>query len=1199
MANFFDQFDQTAPAAPAGKNFFDQFDPPPAEPVSANNVARSAATGVMIGGGLLNKLDAATNAFFAPAIEPFMKKGPDSINDEPGNTWEERFGNRYRKSLDIQENMDKKFAADHPVLDTVVKIGGGVAATIPLAGTTTGAKILGLTGETLPLQIRNGVLSGSVLGGTDAAVRGEDWKTGTIEGGALGGVVPAVAHGVGKVASSVMNGIRPEPVIPQNTVRVGSTDIPLTESQVTGNPATSSEEQILLRGGRGEPAQEKAQGFKDLQDTRANEARDAIGSSLDTTGAGAQTAPQDAAEKIAAELVAQEQARQAGDAASAAQVGQEGGNLARSLGGGELRAASPGDAAESLSEGLARARDTAKADYRGKYADVAAQPGEFEPGSAAGFRGDVENGLRSADNPVSLDATNTPKSLNALNVIDRHLNLAGPGAPKAVEAAADLGSQHAQNIADIRARFGDDVAAAYDRQKAATVPISSRPTSARAPVDDGFVPTPKPKYEPRPANIEALKQTRDTALQNAQDREFAANSDGRDVFMTPEDRQFNKESAANYRRMAAQFDRQIAEAEGRSAAPAAGAAPAAPKAQSLLEFLASKGGLGPDAELDAIGAHGHTVNVEGMGRRKLVKQGGLPLDYAREAAEEAGYFRGAGHSTSTPTDLLDAIDAEMRGQKRYPEGSEGHENKRAGVARSEREQAEYDRHAQGFEDDLHEAGHGDLGPDVKARAVHLMANEGMHPDEAVEHAMHQLDQEDAAGSAFPGDRPASQGATAAKTGQSGASGFTLRDVEQVRKQLSTLYGDARRAMMGGGSGADVHGMEHIIDQFDDRVSQMVKDGKFSGDGPAVLKMQKDARASFADYKQKFSKRGSGDTVGAAVEKILGKFSDTKATPDTIVNLAYGSGSAPGGQMPVQIAQRIAKIFGKDSSEFATYKQGLFAHLKAGEPEKAADRIDEFLNGTKGKLLSHTVFDPAERTRLAQYADRLRGIAPKTPEPGAAAAAIRRYTGADGSPPASPGKIINDLLGSSGKGNGVNAPLIAQALKKKLSPEGWDQLRQMAFTRLTDAGDGKIPFEAQALSQRLHEFLNESGSQLSKALFSDKERGLMRQMGVAYKQMIPVKGTTNPSGTAPMLAKIANGARHTLLPLLGFTHGGVPGAAVAYGMDKALNALGNAKAARNATKLFYGKQPDKFASLPTAIARKASAAARGLTPELTD
>ncbi len=63
-----------------------------------------------------------------------------------------------------------------------------------------------------------------------------------------------------------------------------------------------------------------------------------------------------------------------------------------------------------------------------------------------------------------------------------------------------------------------------------------------------------------------------------------------------------------------------------------------------------------------------------------------------------------------------------------------------------------------------------------------------------------------------------------------------------------------------------------------------------------------------------------------------------------------------------------------------------------------------------------------------------------------------------------------------------------------------------------------------------------------------------------------------ASTAPMLAKIASGTRHTLLPLLGFSHGGVPGAAVAVGIDKALSSFANAKAARNAAKLFYGAQP---------------------------
>src|ERR1044072_3746730 len=51
-----------APAAPA----------PAAAPMTVNNVVRSAATGVPIVGGLLNKLDAATNAALAPALNRFF-----------------------------------------------------------------------------------------------------------------------------------------------------------------------------------------------------------------------------------------------------------------------------------------------------------------------------------------------------------------------------------------------------------------------------------------------------------------------------------------------------------------------------------------------------------------------------------------------------------------------------------------------------------------------------------------------------------------------------------------------------------------------------------------------------------------------------------------------------------------------------------------------------------------------------------------------------------------------------------------------------------------------------------------------------------------------------------------------------------------------------------------------------------------------
>jgi hypothetical protein len=207
--------------------------------------------------------------------------------------------------------------------------------------------------------------------------------------------------------------------------------------------------------------------------------------------------------------------------------------------------------------------------------------------------------------------------------------------------------------------------------------------------------------------------------------------------------------------------------------------------------------------------------------------------------------------------------------------------------------------------------------------------------------------------------------------------------------------------------------------------------------PGGAEDAEDARASFADYKQKFAARGSGDSVGAAVEKILGKFSDTKATPDAVMNLAYGSANAPGGQMPVQIAQRIAKIFGKDSAEFGAYKQGLFSHLTQGEPEKAAARIEAFLTNQGQAAVANRVRCRRARPAGALCRPAARHGAEGENEPGAVAAAIRRYSGADGAPPASINQIVNDLMGATGKGNGRLSVQLAARLKQDLSPEAWN------------------------------------------------------------------------------------------------------------------------------------------------------------------
>lgn len=181
------------------------------------------------------------------------------------------------------------------------------------------------------------------------------------------------------------------------------------------------------------------------------------------------------------------------------------------------------------------------------------------------------------------------------------------------------------------------------------------------------------------------------------------------------------------------------------------AKPAQEQPLSLLQFIASKGGLKPDPELEAIGlAFGHRAQVPGKpGFFNVVGKDGQRVDRMREAVEEAGYLRGSERGTSTPAEFLDAIEAELRGQKRYPEGFEGYKTKREGVARSEREQHEYDKSTQGLEDDLRSAGHGQIGPDVRERAVNLMREKSLSPDEAVDRAVTQLEHE----SSFPGGKP--------------------------------------------------------------------------------------------------------------------------------------------------------------------------------------------------------------------------------------------------------------------------------------------------------------------------------------------------------------------------------------------------------------------------------------------------------------
>jgi hypothetical protein len=428
--------------------------------------------------------------------------------------------------------------------------------------------------------------------------------------------------------------------------------------------------------------------------------------------------------------------------------------------------------------------------------------------------------------------------------------------------------------------------------------------------------------------------------------------------------------------------------------------------------------------------------------------------------------------------------------------------------------------------------------------------------------------------------------------------ITGQDVEATRKKLVALQRSANSAARApGGSYEDARAMRRLIDEYDAHVQRGINAGGFSGNGQEYLARLAQARQLHSQYRQNFSAQGAGDKVGQAIEGIIGKFPGQEATPDAVVKTILGSASEPGGGQTVQIAQRLRGLLGENSPEWASIRKAMVSHLteapagtEAIPHDVQSERIMNFLNGTKGRTLSQVLFSPSERASLGTYAARLRNVTDPQPA-NQVDRIIAHISGRDGLPSSST-EVVNRLLDT--KGNSAVAVQLSRQLRQQLSPESWNAVRQGMWSKLTEPPEGMIAWGPQKISQNIHNFLK---SNIAEEMFSERERGLMKTIATAHKQMIPVAGTTNPSGTAPMLAKIANGARHTLLPLLGFSHGGVPGAAIGMAADKALTWVGNKRAAGNARKLFYGEGAKR--QISQQLIRQITAGVRGAVQPASD
>ncbi|MEF0939635.1 hypothetical protein [Rhizobium sp. BR 362] len=157
--------------------------------LTANNAVRSVATGVPIVGGMLNRIDAATNATLAPIFDPIL---PDSYQKLPEQNWSDR----YQHALDIQSGRDQAFHQEHPYVDTGLNVAGGVAGTVPAMMAAPGAFGIGSG----PILARSGVAGavGAGIGGTDAAIRSDLDPRQTAMGTGVGFLAGAAGPAIGK-----------------------------------------------------------------------------------------------------------------------------------------------------------------------------------------------------------------------------------------------------------------------------------------------------------------------------------------------------------------------------------------------------------------------------------------------------------------------------------------------------------------------------------------------------------------------------------------------------------------------------------------------------------------------------------------------------------------------------------------------------------------------------------------------------------------------------------------------------------------------------------------------------------------------------------------------------------------------------------------------------------------------------------------
>jgi hypothetical protein len=430
-----------------------------------------ALKGVPIAGGLFDKASAGVSALAQPLTGAGASGGS--------------IGERYSKNLALERELAADFERENPYLSTALQLGGGLVSTSGLGATTAGARALGMVEGGLGRQMGASALSGAGIGAADALARGNDVGAGAGVGGVAGAAGPLAGRALGAAwdtGRGLWRGGTP-PSIPQNIVRVGGIDVPVSSGQATGDVATQMFEQGALRNALGQPSQHVAEEFfQGHQQPAVEQARANIGQQFDQAGRAIVDNPQAAAEMV--------------------------GERVRDL------------------------EQQSRRNYQNLYEHALSQPGDIHADAFRDIGQSIKAELSARRQPVIIDDVTTPIASRAIQDIDRTIselriqNRASPFPPAPADSIVGI---NLQGVDQVRKRL-TAMASATERgsadQRAVRAVINEFDTHIEDAIANGLF------TGSSDGALDALRQARAAYSQHQQS--FRSQGSGDDVGRTME-----------------------------------------------------------------------------------------------------------------------------------------------------------------------------------------------------------------------------------------------------------------------------------------------------------------------------------------------------------------------------------------------------------------------------------------------------------------------------------------------------------------------------------------------------------------------------------------------------------------------------------------------------------------------------------------